>query len=131
MSLPSANVEEMRAKFKGGGGAQFWAYISSQNETAQYVNKWIVKLGQKDGNWTGFISSDDPTKILKTPNLSGIFNVRVIASGPLFKEKQLTNLPDSKPDIGCNSNCHAMVGMVATEDGTDAHYWTVWDAFCD
>jgi hypothetical protein len=131
MTLPSGNIQEMKAKSKGGGGAQFWAYISPQNETDKYVTKWVVKLEQRDGNWTGSITSDDPYKILKTPNLSGIFNVRVIASGPLFPEKQLTNLPDSKPDIGCNSNCHAMVGIVATADGKDANYWTVWDAFCD
>jgi hypothetical protein len=131
MSPQPDNTKEMRAKYKGGGGAQFWAYISPQNETEKYVTKWVVKLEQKDGNWSDFISSDDPTKVLKTPNLSGVFRVIVRASGPLFPEKQLTNLPDSKPDVGCNSNCFAMVGIVATQDGKDAHYWTVWDAFCN
>jgi len=125
------NTEEMRARFKGGGGAQFWAYVSPQHETEKHVTKWMVKLEQKDGNWSDFISSDDPAKILQTPNLSGVFRVIVMASGPLFPEKQLTNLPDSRPDVGCNSNCFAMVGIVATPDGKDAHYWTVWDAFCN
>ncbi len=131
MSLPKGDTEEMKARFKGGGGAQFWAYVSPQHETEKNVTKWMVKLEQKDGNWSDFISSDDPVKVLQTPNLAGVFRVIVRASGPLFPEKQLTNLPDSKPDIGCNSNCFAMVGIVATEGGNDAHYWTVWDAFCN
>ncbi len=130
MSLPSNDTKEMKARFKGGGGAQFWAYVSPQHETEKYVTKWMVKLEQKNGNWSDFISSDEPEKILQTPNLAGVFRVRVTASGPLFKEKQLTNLPSSKPDVGCNSNCFAMVGIVATADGQNAHYWTVWDAFC-
>jgi hypothetical protein len=129
--MPSNNAGEMRARFKGGGGAQFWAYISPQHETGKRVTKWVVKLEQKDGNWSDYISSDDPEKILQTPNLAGVFRLIVTASGPLFKEKQLTNLPGSNPDIGCNSNCFAMVGIVATEDGKSAHYWTVWDAFCN
>ena len=127
--LPN-NIAEMKSKSAPGGGAQFWAYISPQHETAKNVTKWIVKFEQKDGNWSDFISSDDPQKTLKTPNLSGVFTVIVSASGPGFTEKRLTCLPDSKPDIGCNSNCFAMVGIVATSDGKDANYWTVWDAFC-
>ena len=130
MSLPPDDTKEMMARFKGGGGAQFWAYISPQHETARCVTKWVVKLEQKDGNWSDFISSGEPEKILQTPNLAGVFTVRVTASGPLFKEKQLDPLPESNPDIGCNPNCFAMVGIVATEDCQDAHYWTVWDAFC-
>jgi hypothetical protein len=130
MSPQLGDTQKMRTRYKG-GGAQFWAYISPQNETEKYVTKWIVRLEQKDGDWSDFISSDDPTKILQTPNLSGVFRVVVRASGPLFEEKQLTNLPDSKPDVGCNSNCFAMVGIVANQGGKDAHYWTVWDAFCD
>lgn len=130
MSLPEGNVEEMKAKVKGEDGcAHFWAYVSPQHQTDKYVTKWIVKFEQKDGNWSDFINSDDPTKILSTPpGVYGVFNVAVLASGPLFKEKQLTNLPDSKPDIGCSPNCYAMVGIVAKEDGKDANYWTVWDA---
>lgn len=131
MSPQLGDTKDMKTRYKGGGGAQFWAYISPQNETDKYVTKWIVKLEQKDGNWSDFISSDDPQKILQTPNLSGVFRVFVIASGPLIEERRITNLPDSKPDVGCNSNCFAMVGIVATQDGKNAHYWTVWDAFCD
>ncbi len=131
MSLPPDDTKEMKARFKGSGGAQFWAYISPRHETEKYVTKWMVKLEEKDGNWSDFISSDDPVKIIQTPNLVGVFRVIVTASGPLFKEKQLANLPESRPDVGCNSSCFAMVGILATADGKDAHYWTVWDAFCN
>ena len=125
------NIDEMKSKIQPGGGAQFWAYISPQHSTSAHVTKWKVTIEQTDGNWIGSITSEDPYKTLQTPNLSGIFKVTVIASGPKMSEKQLTNLPESKPDIGCNSNCAAMVGIVSNEDGTDAHYWTVWDAFCN
>jgi len=37
----------------------------------------------------------------------------------------------SKSDIGCISNCAAMVGIVADPGGANAQYWTVWDAFCN
>ncbi len=122
-----ANVE---GKLELGGGAQFWAYISPQHETSKNVTKWEVVIEQQDGNWAGKITSDAPQQHLKTPGLSGIFKVTVKASGPNFAETTLTNLPDSKPDIGCNSNCFGMVGIVADEDGKGAKYWTVWDAFC-
>ena len=116
--------------FQLGDGAQFWAYISPSNDTEKYVTEWEVKLEQVDGNWTGTISSDDPTKTLQTPGLSGEFNVTVTASGPNFKEKKL-EVKDSPPNIGCNANCASMVGIVATPDGNDATYWTTWDAFCN
>ncbi len=127
--LPN-NIEDMKKEISKANGAQFWAYISPQNETSKYVTKWQVKIEQTDGNWVGTIDSGNPTKILQTPNLSGIFKVTVMASGPRFGEKKLTPKPESKADIGCNSNCAAMVGIVATKDGSDANYWTVWDAFC-
>lgn len=112
-----------------GGGAQFWAYISPQNDTAKYVTKWAVKLQQ--GNWSASITSDNPTKTLKTPNLSGLFTVTVTASGPNFKEKQLKPCADSKPNIGCNSNCSSMIQIVANETHNDACYITTWDAICN
>ena len=130
MSELMNNIEEMKKKVKLGDGAQFWAYVSPQNETSKYVTKWQVKIEQTDGNWAGTISSEDPTKILRRPKLSGVFKVTVTASGPKFGEKKLSPKPESKPDIGCNSNCFAMVGIVATKGGDDAQYWTVWDAFC-
>lgn len=123
----TANVE---SAFELGGGAQFWAYISPQNDTSSNVTKWSVTLEQQDGNWSGTITSDNPTETLKTPDLSGIFNVTVKASGPKFEEKTLSPQQGSKPTVGCNSNCAAMVGIVSNEDGTDANYWTVWDAVC-
>ena len=125
-----AGVANVKGNLELGGGAQFWAYVSPQNETSKFVTKWEVRLEQKDGNWSDRITSDEPTKVLQTPGLSGTFWVIVTASGPLFQEKKLTPVSWSKPDIGCNSNCAAMVGIVATADGKDANYWTVWDAVC-
>ena len=122
-----ANVE---GQLELGGGAQFWAYISPQEETSKFVTKWTVKIEQKDGNWAGTISSDNPTQMLRTPGLSGIFTVSVQASGPRFDEKTLTPVSGSKPDVGCNSNCAAMIGIVAAAGGEDANYWTTWDAVC-
>jgi hypothetical protein len=113
-----------------GNGAQFWAYISPQNDTPKFVTKWAVSLEQKDGNWRGTITSDKPYEILQTPNLSGLFNVVVFASGPKFAWRQLTVVDWSPADIGCNSNCASMVGIVATPDGSSANYWTTWDAVC-
>lgn len=121
------NVE---GDLKLGGGAQFWAYISPQGETSRYITKWKVAISQQDGSWAGVIDSDNPQKTLQTPGLSGIFNVDVWASGPNLPETKLTPLPDSKPDIGCNSNCWGMVGIVAKDGGKAANYWTVWDAIC-
>lgn len=125
-----AGVANVQGTLKLGNGAMFWAYVSPQQETDKYVTKWSVTVQQKDGNWAGTITSDNPDQQLQTPELSGIFKVIVRASGPKFAEKILTPLPDSKADIGCNSNCAGMIGIVATADGTDANYWTVWDALC-
>jgi len=126
----TVNAGAMKNKVEQGNGAQFWAYVSPQNETSKYVTRWQVRIEQTDGDWSGIIDSDNPEKILQTPNLSGIFKVTVRASGPMFEEKELSVKPGSKPDIGCNSNCTAMVGIVATEGGKDANYWTTWDAIC-
>ncbi len=115
---------------KLGKGAQFWAYVSPSNNTSKNVTKWEVILQQTDGNWTGKITSDNPEQQLQTPGLSGIFKVTVNASGPKFAWKKLTPASYSKPDIGCNSNCSSMIGIVSNEDGTDANYWTTWDAIC-
>jgi len=112
-----------------GKGAVFWAYISPQNNTEKAVTKWSVTISQ--GGWHGTITSANPRQQLQTPGLSGIFNVVVTGSGPNMPEQKLTPLPDSKPDIGCNSNCAGMVGIVATADGKGANYWTVWDAYCE
>lgn len=89
-----------------------------------------MKIEQKDGNWVGSITSENPEKVLQTPGLSGEFLVTVKASGPNFDETTLEPEPYSKPDIGCNSNCAGMVGIVVTDDHAGARYWTVWDAVC-
>jgi hypothetical protein len=130
------NVEEFETKVASGeivlgNGAQFWAYISSQNETEKYVKDWSVKFEQQDGNWSGTITSDNPYVNLQTPGLSGLFNVTVTATvGAVLQPRTLSPQAGSKPNIGCNSNCAAMVGIVATPGGANAEYWTVWDAYC-
>jgi hypothetical protein len=111
-------------------GAQFWAYISPQDKTEEMIIKWQVKIEQQDGDWAGVISSDNPTAILHTPSLSGVFRVTVKATGKFFEEKILSCADYSNPDIGCNSNCFGMVGIVSIKGGEDANYWTVWDAIC-
>jgi hypothetical protein len=93
------------------------------------VTKWEVVLTQ--GNWKDSITSDLPHKILKTPDLSGVFDVTVWASGPNFPWQQITPAAGSQPNVGCNDNCAAMVGIVANASGTGANYWTVWDAICN
>jgi hypothetical protein len=124
------NVEEMASKLQLGAGAQFWAYISGQNETPKRVTSWEVRFEQEGGNWVGTITSDNPHEILQTPELSGLFRVKVKAWGPEFGPTELTPLPDSKPNIGCNVNCASFVGIVASPDALGANYWTVWDAIC-
>ncbi len=114
-----------------GKGAQFWAYISPSNNTGKAVTKWSVTISQAQSKWQGTITSANPMEKLQTPGLSGEFDVVVVASGPQMPEHQLSVGPESPPNIGCNSNCAAMVGIVATPAGTDATYWTVWDAICE
>jgi hypothetical protein len=123
-----SNETAPQGVLKLGGGAQFWVYISPQNNTDKVVTKWSVQFQQ--GNWTGTINSDRPRQILQTPGLSGIFNVTVNASGPNFPSTKLTPGPGCQPNIGCNSNCASMVVIVATPDGKGANYCTTWDAIC-
>lgn len=124
------NTADIAENLQLGKGASFWAYISPQNNTDAVVTKWSVTLQQLNGNWTGTITSDNPTQQLQTPGLSGIFKVIVSASGPNFGPTTLAPKAGSQADIGCNSNCAGMVGIVATADGKGAEYWTVWDAYC-
>jgi hypothetical protein len=112
-----------------GNGALFWAYVSPQNNTAKAVTTWSVTISQ--GTWSGTITSENPQQQLQTRGLSGEFDVVVTGSGPQMKEQQLKPQQGSNPNIGCNSNCAGMVGIVATPDGKSANYWTVWDAFCE
>jgi hypothetical protein len=127
------NIDEIEERVQSGelqlgGGAQFWAYISPSNNTAACLTSWSVTVSQ--GSWSGTITSNDPQQILQTPNLSGIFDVTVEAAGQDFAWQKLTPTSYSKPNIGCNSNCAAMIGIVANPDCTDANYWTTWDAVC-
>lgn len=113
-----------------GNGAKFWAYISPSNNTAKVITKWSVTIQQRDGNWIGRITSETPDVVLQTPGLSGVFNVLVVGGGAHVPQHQLL-VSGSPPDIGCNSNCASMVGIVANPEGTDASYWTTWDAYCE
>ncbi len=49
--------------------------------------------------------SQQPGEVLQTPDLSGIFDVIVVASGPRMPEKQLAPLRESRADISCESHC--------------------------
>jgi hypothetical protein len=111
-----------------GKGAYFWAYISPQNDTEKVVQEWVVTLSQND--WEETITSSQSSPILQTDGMSGEFDVSVVWIKPDGEEVELKPLPDSKPNIGCNVNCAAMVAIVATEDHTSANYSTTWDAFC-
>ncbi|HYI48641.1 MAG TPA: hypothetical protein VEX35_09265 [Allosphingosinicella sp.] len=109
-----------------GGGAQFYGYISPVNETASKVTKWSITVSQ--GDWSGEITSVGTP--LKTDNLSGIFQLVVMGSGPDMPWQQLKPQPTSSTDIGCNPTCYSMISIVADEDGSSATYVTTWDAAC-
>ncbi|WP_336961031.1 hypothetical protein [Chryseobacterium contaminans] len=117
-----------------GGGAQFWVYLSPQNDTAKMITKWRVTFSQ--GNWNDSISSDNPTKQIQTPNLSGIFEIKVeLLSSSTGTWRQIPSQAGSHNEIGCNSNCASMVGIVADSTNPpigaiNAHFWTTWDAMC-
>ena len=134
MDNENGNIEEFKTKVDTGdvvlgNGAQFWAYISPANDTAKYVHDWKVTFTQ--GNWSGSITSENPEVNLQTPGLSGVFDVTVTAKvGKILQPHQLKPQAGSNPNIGCNSNCASMVGIVAAPGGTDANYWTTWDAYC-
>ncbi|AZB08585.1 hypothetical protein EG344_06880 [Chryseobacterium sp. G0162] len=117
-----------------GGGAQFWVYLSPQHDTAKMISKWRVTFSQ--GTWSDSISSDNPTKQIQTPNLSGIFEIKVeLLSGSTGTWRQIPPQTGSHNEIGCNSNCASMVGIVADSinppiGAINAHFWTTWDAMC-
>jgi hypothetical protein len=128
-----------RANIKGelklGGGAQFWVYLSPQNNTASVVKGWSVTFTQ--GNWSGSITSENPTQQLQTPNLSGLFDIVITEidnSTHPPRKIAIPAMPPSTNQIGCNSNCSSMVGIVANEKpmpgGANAKFWTTWDAMC-
>lgn len=127
--MSQERFEEVGKVEELGEGAYFWVYISPENETAKVVKDWTVILTQ--GNWTGSISSDDPTPALQTKGMFGVFDVKVIwRQPPSDVVVELRPGPESKPDIGCSENCASMIGIVAGTDGAEPTYWTTWDAFC-
>ncbi|AZA92500.1 Uncharacterised protein [Chryseobacterium nakagawai] len=117
-----------------GGGAQFWVYLSPQHDTAKMISKWRVTFSQ--GTWSDSISSDNPTKQIQTSNLSGIFEIKVeLLNGSTGTWRQIPPQAGSHNEIGCNSNCASMVGIVADSinppiGAINAHFWTTWDAMC-
>lgn len=130
-----AGLANTNGEVKLDGGAQFWVYLSPQHDTAKVIKNWSVTFSQ--GNWSESITSDDPTKQIKTPNLSGKFNIKITeidySTNPP-REIAIPALPPSTNLIGCNSNCASMVGILADEKpvpgGTNAKFWTTWDALC-
>lgn len=119
---------------KLGGGAQFWVYLSPQNNTAEVLKTWSVTISQ--GNWKGTITSDNPTAQLQTPGLSGTFTVEATTLSYSTNPPMTVQIPPqdgSSNEIGCNSNCASMVGLVAVPGnlgGSPAQFWTTWDAMC-
>lgn len=118
-----------------GNGASFWVYISPQNNTDEAVKEWSVTLSQ--GNWSGTIDSNNPTKQLQTPNLSGVFTIEISQTDFSTNPPRKVAIPPmegSKNEIGCNANCASMVGIVANKEaklgGSNAKFWTTWDALC-
>lgn len=133
MSEKTVNVNST-GEVQLGGGAQFWVYLSPQNDTSQMVSKWKVTFSQ--GNWSDTISSDDSSRQIQTPNLSGIFDIKVeLLSGSTGTWRQIPPQSGSNYEIGCNANCSSMVGIVADSNtpmpgAINAHFWTTWDAMC-
>lgn len=118
-----------------GKGAQFWVYLSPQHDTAKVVKDWSVTISQ--GNWSDTITSKNPTRQIRTPNLSGLFDIKITTMNNSTNppsEIAIPPLPPSTNQIGCNSNCASMVGIVANEKpllgGANAQFWTTWDALC-
>ncbi|QTD38668.1 hypothetical protein JL193_05185 [Polaribacter batillariae] len=130
-----AGLANIESEMKLGGGAQFWVYLSPQNNTVDVVKGWQVKFSQ--GNWSDSITSENPTKQIKTPNLSGNFTIELTALNHSTNPPTRVNIPaqaGSENVIGCNSNCASFVGIVANEKpllgGVNAQFWTTWDAIC-
>jgi hypothetical protein len=122
-------------QMKLGGGAQFWVYLSPDNNTANVVKGWSVTFSQ--GNWHDSITSENPTKTIQTPNLSGMFNIKVQEMDYSTNPPRMVDIPATPPSnntIGCNSNCASFVGILADAKpkmgGPDATFWTTWDALC-
>jgi hypothetical protein len=121
-----SETENQGAPEQLGGGAQFWVDVA--NDAKPFITTWKVTISNND--WSGAVSSDNPREILKTPGLSGDFNVSVWAEGPDFDWQELSAGEGCQANIGCNSNCASMVGLSTSPDGKSANYCTTWDAAC-
>lgn len=124
----------LRDNVELGGGAQFWGYLSGMYQTQQIITGFRIELKHTSSDWKGTISYEDyRVGMLKTPELSGDFIVAVYASGTGFSEKRLELLDDPSiehnPNISCRADNAGMIGIIAAEDGKDAKYWTVSNAY--
>ena len=124
----------LRENVKLGGGAQFWGYLSGMFNTPELVTHFRIILEHTTSDWLGCITDEDYTVgMIQTPNLFGEFKVTVYATGTTFAEKKLDLLDDPtiwhNPNIFCDSNNAGMIGIVATEDGKSAKYWTISNAY--
>jgi len=131
----SQGLANSGSNLKLGGGAQFWVYLSPQNNTPKVLTNWRVTFSQ--GNWSESITSEDPTKQIQTSGLSGIFDLKVEELNNSVHPPMWIPIPPLAPStnqIGCNSNCASMVQLVALANppmgGANAQFVTTWDALC-
>ncbi len=130
-----SGIANVTGDLKVGGGAQFWVYLSPENNTSQVVKGWSVTFSQ--GSWSDSITYKKPTKQIQTPNLSGLFQIKITEADHSTNPPRKVPIPAKPPsthEIGCNSNCLSMVGIVADKNpvlgGPNATFWTTWDAIC-
>lgn len=124
---------KMLKDFVPGGGAQFWVYISGQNNTKEILKTWRVRIEHETSDWCVQITDKEPIQMIHTPNLFGKFFVHVYASGTTFEEKQLDLKDDPTirhdPNVSCRVDNAGMIGITVTENGKDAEYWTISNAY--
>lgn len=103
-------------------GARFVVYLSPTYDTERWITKWALTVKRADASWQGTLTSDDPAGALQVPGFGGMFNMSVWASGPNLPWQEL--IPQSgNAEVECNSECQAMVGILALPMGYGANYW--------
>jgi len=123
MSQSSASkLEEVGGSTEDlGGGARFVLYVSAAVREAK--PKAVFRAFLTQGNWSGSVSSEDPT--LQTDGMSGVFEVKVDYSEP---PAEFIAPIEGPSEIGCNENCFSMI-EIGIEDGKP-FYEVTWDAGC-
>jgi hypothetical protein len=126
-ALERAAVAEPEALAAGSAvpatGAVFAVHISPRNDSATFVTGWSVTIEQRGGGWSGSINSQSPEAVVMAPDVSGAFNVVVVASGPVMDERQLTAFAESDGDVVVPMGGRAVIGIIATDAGRTANYW--------